>query len=149
MPPCAAAERHPEQGVDLEPGLLGREEAVQLELDEANEERVKRRARRQDLLSKLTEWTFVLDHRRDRRDLAARPPRMLHGRPPFGEQRDSGHLTNAAPVIPAAAWPGSVQMNVWVPGVSNVSLIVRVSPGSRIASTPWSPGMWSEGKFRS
>jgi hypothetical protein len=31
-------------------------------------------------------------------------------------RRDGHSVTYAAPVMPAAACPGSVQMNVWVPG---------------------------------
>lgn len=49
------AERHLEQGLDLQLGLPAGEAVVQFELDQAKEERVQRRACCQDLLGDLAE----------------------------------------------------------------------------------------------
>lgn len=106
----------PEQSVDLRPGLTARQAVVKLELHESHEERVERASGRQQLLCHLGKRLARGDHRRQRRELPARALGMSNGSRAICRCPSSHLVTYAAPVMPAAACPGSVQMNVWVPG---------------------------------
>ena len=106
----------PKQSVDLGPRLATRQAVAELELDESHQQRVERAPGRQQLLRNLRKRLAGGDHRRERRELAARSLSVSNGGAAIARCRDGHGVTNAAPVMPAAACPGSVQMNVWVPG---------------------------------
>jgi hypothetical protein len=89
---------------------------VELEFHESHQERVERASGRQQLLRNLRKRLARGDHRRERRELPARALSVSDGGAAIGRCTDSHEVTNAAPVMPAAACPGSEQVNVCVPG---------------------------------
>ncbi len=105
----------PEQSIDLRPGLTARQAVVELELHESHQQRVERASGRQQLLRNLRKRLARGDHWGQRRELAARALSVSHGGAAIARCPDSHGVTNAAPVMPAAACPGKEQVNVCVP----------------------------------
>lgn len=112
---CVPAEGGAQQLVNLAARLGGGHAVVELDLDEPHEERIERSAGCQELLGDLGEWPSGRDHAGKRRHLTAGALDVSDGSRPVPDTHPAHGETNAAPVMPAAAWPGKVQMKVCVP----------------------------------
>lgn len=112
----APAERRSKQLVDFPSRNGGGQAVVELDLDESQEERIERATGGEELLGDLGKRAAGGDHASERRNLAAGTVDVSNGRIPVRCAKAAHGDTNAAPVIPDAAWPGSVHMNVCVPG---------------------------------
>lgn len=140
--PAVLSECETYKAVDGRPAIFACGAHIQLEHDEPDQQCIERGASGDDLLRKIGDRSAGGDHRLECADLAAEATGVPEGCGSAARGFHLGHgLTNTAPVMPAAAWPGMLQWNVCVPGWSKVSVMIRVSPGSRIASTPSRPGM--------
>lgn len=107
------SECRPKQAVHLIARLAGREAIPQLKFHEADEQRIERTPSGEELLSNVRERVGGGDHPRESADLAANALRVTDGTRPLGDEFRRVHgRTKTAPVMPAAAWPGRLQMNV-------------------------------------
>lgn len=121
---------------------IWRQAVLELQFDQADQQRVDGSPSGEQLLRHRSEGLLVGEEMNERADLPIDATGMTDERGPVRVAQGRRHgVTKTAPVIPAAAWPGRVQMKLCVPGSVNVRVIVRVSPGSRIDSTPSRPGM--------
>lgn len=102
-PRSPSPERRPQQPVDLGTDLAIRERTEDLEVDEADEQRIERASSRGQLLRDLGEWLTGRDHPRKGVDLAASSLGVPSGGGPGVGVLWSHCETKTAPVIPAAA----------------------------------------------
>lgn len=116
----------PEDGIDVVVEGATRQPVRQLELDKPEQQGIERAADGEELLGNRGEGLLGGDHPRERPGLPARPLRMHDKQRALTCVGVGSHgATKAAPVMPAAACPGSVQMNVCVPGSLNIRVMVR------------------------
>ena len=112
----APTECRSEQSVDLVPRLATWHAVAQLKLDEAHQQRIEGSPGGKELLRNLRERQVGGNQRGERGGLAARSLSVSNGGAAITRCREAHGDTKAAPVMPAAACPGRVQMNVCVPG---------------------------------
>lgn len=97
-----STERRSKQIVDLVTSVGAGQALVELDLDEANEERIERAAGGKQLLGHLRKRPSGCDHAGQRRNLASSTLNVADGGLPLVDERAHDD-TKAAPVIPEAA----------------------------------------------
>lgn len=97
------ANDEPDQVVDFIPDVVGREALGEFQVDEANEQRIKRTSSGQQLLGDISERSARRHHPRECGNLSPRTLCMPYRARPFraGNGWDHGR-TRTAPVMPAA-----------------------------------------------